>query len=132
MRTARYAYAALAWLFVIGVAVQAFLAGIGLFSGDPRDWGTHIQLGWTLAHLVPLVWLLVAFVARVGRRTLIQVAVVFGLSAVQPFLPGLRDTNALLAALHPLNALLMFGLGLRLALESRSFLSSGLEPPAAG
>ena len=63
---ARYVYLALVWLYLVGIVVQVFLAGMGLF-GAARDFEPHIGLGWLL-HLVPILLLVAAAVAKVGRR----------------------------------------------------------------
>jgi hypothetical protein len=120
-RAARYAYVGLVWLFLIAVVVQVFLAGLGLFSADPRDMGLHIDLGWIL-HLSPILILVAAAVGRVGRPTLLWTAGLLVAVLVQPFLPGLAATSAALAALHPVNALLIFGIATRLALGASALL----------
>ena len=51
-------------------------------------------------------------------------------SAIQPFLPGLRDTAVALAALHPVNAMAMFAITVRLAWTSASLLP-GQPPPTS-
>ncbi len=122
MRIARVAYVALVWLFLIGLVVQVFLAGLGMFSADARDFGLHIQLGWTLAHLVPVLILIAAAVGRVGRTTLLWVGALVITSAIQPFLPGLRDSAVALAALHPVNAMVMFAITVWLAWTSPALL----------
>lgn len=127
MGAARIAYVALVWLFLAGLVVQVFLAGIGMFSTDPRDFGTHVQLGWIL-HLVPVLILIAAAVGRVGRPTLLWIAGLVVTTLVQPFLPALADTSVALAALHPVNAMLMFVIAARLAWTGPSLLP-GRQPP---
>lgn len=112
----RYAYAAIAWLFVVGIVVQTFYAGLPLFSSG-QTFETHVGLGWTL-HLVPLLLLVVAAVARVGRSTLLWTAGLLVAVLPQPFLPGLRESAPILAALHPVNALLIFWLAYVVARRS--------------
>lgn len=129
MRIARVAYVALVWLFLIGLVVQVFLAGLGMFSADSRDFGIHIQLGWIL-HLIPVLILIAAAVGRVGRPTILWVAALVMTTLVQPFLPGLRDTAVVLAALHPVNAMVMFAITVRLAWTSPALLP-GPPPPAS-
>ena len=58
---ARYAYLVLAWAFVVGVVVQVFFIGLGLFAGS-RNIELHVTLGWIL-HLAPLLILAAAALA---------------------------------------------------------------------
>jgi len=73
VRGARYAYAALAWAFVVGILVQVFFIGIGLFialirSLDPKP-GAQINPGSGVlaGHLVFLAVLLVRPTGLLGR-----------------------------------------------------------------
>ena len=113
MRAWRLAFAILAWLFVGTVVVQVFFAGVGLFgAGDMR---LHVEFGWGVAYL-PILILLLAWPARVGRRTMWLCVALFVMgSVVQPSLPGLGDQLPAVAALHPPNALFIFWLGLVVA-----------------
>jgi hypothetical protein len=112
MQIWRYLFAAAAVLFVVGVVVQVFLAGVGLFGAG--DMAGHVDFGYLLS-VVPLLPLLLAWPARAGGRTAALCAGLLVATQVQTFLPLLRDDAPLVAALHPVNALLVFGLGLILA-----------------
>lgn len=120
-RFARYAYAVVVWVFLVAVVVQVFLAGLAIFSDDPRDIGLHIDLGWIL-HLAPVLILVAAAVGRVGRSTLLWAGALVATMLVQPFLPGMAEASAALAALHPVNALLIFGIAAKLARGGRALL----------
>ncbi len=111
-RTLRYLYAAAAVIFVVGVAIQVFLAGMFLFADGAR--ATHVDFGYTLT-LVPIVVLLLAVVARPGRRTLGLTALLLLVTWLQPILTWFREDVPFIAALHPVNALLLFGLGIVVA-----------------
>jgi hypothetical protein len=108
----RTALAIVAVLFLVGVVTQFVLAGIGLFGAGPMQ--LHIDVGWAL-HLVPLIILLLLWPARPGRRIVRLGLGLFAVVAVQPLLPGLRESLPLAAALHPVLALAIFWLGLQLA-----------------
>ncbi|HET8777688.1 MAG TPA: DUF6220 domain-containing protein [Candidatus Limnocylindria bacterium] len=112
MQIARVALPVMAWLFIALVAVQVFFAGLGLFGATDmalhRDFGYWVPLG-------ALAVLLGALVGRAGARTIWLAGGLLVASAVQTALPVLRDDLPFIAALHPVNALLMFWLALVVA-----------------
>jgi hypothetical protein len=73
-------------------------------------------------HLWPILILIAAAFGRVGRPTLLWVGALVATVLVQPFLPGLAPTSALLAALHLVNALLIFWIAVKLALGGPALL----------
>jgi mercuric ion transport protein len=107
MQIWRYLFAAAAVLYLAGVVVQVYLAGLGLFSGAGFE--GHIDLGYTLS-LAPVIPLLLAWPARAGQRTMLLCAALLVAAFVQSILPLLRDAVPWIAALHPLNAIVVFGL----------------------
>ncbi|MBW3613407.1 MAG: hypothetical protein KY392_06050 [Chloroflexi bacterium] len=128
-RAARWAYAILAWTFVVGLAVQVFLAGMGIFGGT-RNFEAHVGLGWLL-HLVPLLILASAALSRGGRRhwgwALILAVVVF----VVPILVLARDVSPAIAALHPVAAMVAFWLAIVVARHSLEVVRGGAMPEPA-
>jgi mercuric ion transport protein len=135
MRARRLAFAIVAWLFVGAVIAQVFFAGVGLFgAGDMR---LHVEFGWGVSYL-PILVLLLAWPARVGRQTVLLCVALFVMgSIVQPSLPALGDQLPWVAALHPPNALLVFWIGFVVACRGTAFYrESGSElaqaPEAAG
>jgi cytochrome b len=114
-RAARYAYLVLAWAFLVGVLAQVFFIGLALFDGSDNA-EIHRTLGWIL-HLVPIVILLAAWLSRAGSRhwqwALAMAAVVF----VVPIFATLRDIPVV-AALHPVGALVIFALAIVVARNS--------------
>jgi hypothetical protein len=122
----RYAYVAVIWVFVAFLVTQIFFAGLGLF-GVPRDMSLHAGFGW-FVHILDLLLLVVALVARVGRPTAWWVLALFVTSAIQPFLPEIGADLPLVAALHPLNAVVMSIIAAKLAVEAPRFLRP--EPAA--
>jgi uncharacterized protein DUF6220 len=108
-------YAAFAWLFLGGVIIQVFLAGMALFGLS--DWTNHGSLGWTLP-LLALFLPLLGFVTGVRGRTL-GLAILLTVAAVmQPELALARHENPVVAALHPVNAMLVFWLAFVVARAS--------------
>lgn len=132
-RAARYAYAVTAWLFLVGLVVQVFFIGLGLFAGGDGI-ELHRNLGWIL-HLFPLLILAAAVVSRAGRRhwgTALALAVVV---FIVPILVTMRDGSPVIAALHPVGAILAFWLAILVAQNSltafREPLPPSTEAPAA-
>ena len=116
IRASRILYAVLAWAFVVGLLVQVFFIGLGLF-GTPSGIELHRNFGWIL-HLAPLLILLFAVLSRAGRRqwqwALALAVVVF----IVPMLVTLRDTSAIAAALHPVGAVIAFALAVLVAVNA--------------
>jgi Family of unknown function (DUF6220) len=125
VRGARYAYAVLAWAFVAGVVVQVFFIGLGLFAGS-ENLALHVSLGWIL-HLVPILILVAAAVARAGRQQLLMAAALAVTVFIVPILVSLRDSAPVLAALHPVGALLSFWLAILVARNAAQLLRSDSE-----
>jgi hypothetical protein len=113
---ARYVYLALVWLYVAGILVQVFLAGIGLF-GVARDFQPHIGLGWLL-HLVPILLLIAAAVAQVGSRLIWWNVALLVVQFVQPLLALARNDSPVVAAFHPVLALIVFWLAFTIGLKA--------------
>ena len=110
----RYLYAGLAWAFVAGLVVQVFFIGLGLFAGS-ENLELHVTLGWIL-HLVPILILLVAALARAGRRRILMAAALAVTVFIVPILATVRADTPVAAALHPVGALLAFLLAILVAL----------------
>jgi len=108
----RQVHAWLAWAFVGAVVFQVFLAGQAMPQlGGNNNFGTHAGFGWLIG-LLALIQLVLAVAAGVGRRRIGISAGLFVLFLVQMSLPYM-DTEAGLpavAALHPVNALAIFGI----------------------
>jgi hypothetical protein len=103
----RQVLAVLAWAFLVGIFVQVALAGIGLFGVSSMD--AHMEFGYYLP-LVPIAMLIIVWPAHVGRRTSLAVLALTLLTIIQTTLPYFRDSVPVVAALHPPNAMLIFGL----------------------
>jgi hypothetical protein len=145
-RGAMVAHQWIATLFVLGVAVQFFLAGLGLFEGRTSNLGgsskivetstmdPHRALGSLLVP-VALVVFLVALAAGYRGRDLALSGILFVLVFVQTFLASLgADTGAVFGGLHALNALAIAFLGGRVMERSRKAVKAARRPavPTAG
>ena len=123
-----HAWAAIIW--VAAIMVQVVLAGMAIANlGGSGDFETHIGFGYTIG-IVQLVALVLAFPAGASGR---DKAISFGLLVlyiVQTLLPGLKSVSPLIAALHPLNAMVLFTLSVWYARHAWR-LASGLAPAPA-
>ena len=111
MQTWRYLLAASTVVFVISVAIQFYFIGVALTQlGGNGNADLHITFGYWLP-MIPLLSLILCWPARAGGRMALWVAVLFVDTFVQGILPSFRDSVAPVAALHPVNALVIAGLG---------------------
>ena len=113
MDGARKFFVGLAWLFVLAVAIQFLLAGLGVLGGESID--AHRQWGFVVLHLIPILMLIAAIVGRMGRNVLALTVVLFLLVFVQPLFADPQLDPRWLRSLHVLNALFIFALGYHLA-----------------
>lgn len=115
-RWALFLYLILAGLTLIGILAQGFLIGTSLFAGAVWGRDAHGFVGMLLA-LVILLLPPTALLARLPGRITTLSAVLFVLTLIQVTLAGLDRSAPFLAALHPANAMLMFGLALFLIMQ---------------
>ena len=104
----------LAWLFVAAVLVQVFLAGLAIF-GATDGFAWHVDFGYTVLGLITLGVLLAAVIGGLGRAAIGLSLLLLVLYVVQTALPQARASMPALAALHPVNAFLLFALGVIIA-----------------
>jgi hypothetical protein len=112
MQPLRYLFLALAVLFVAGIAYQVFLAGMAVFGAG--QWSNHVDFGYAVA-MVPVLLIITAWLARAGRPTVWLAVITLVVATVQTTLPLFRDDLPWISALHPVNAMVIFGLGVVLA-----------------
>ena len=106
----RQVHAVVAWVLLASIVVQVWLAGSAIPQlGGTGSFATHRDVGYLIG-LVTLVLVLTAIPARLGRRRISQSAGLLGLYVVQSSLPYLDPELPAVAALHPVNAVLMAGL----------------------
>jgi hypothetical protein len=127
VRLARYAFVVLAVAFVAGIVLQVFFIGLGLFAGS-ENLGLHREFGWIL-HLAPLLVLVAAALAAAGRARLLQALALVVVVWIVPILAAVRADLPMVAAFHPLGALLAFVLSLVVARGSVELLRD-VEPAA--
>jgi hypothetical protein len=113
VRGARFFYVALTWAFVVGILLQVYFIGLGLFSSSDYL-ELHVTFGWLL-HLVPPFILLAAALARAGRSRILQTTGLAVLFFFVPILAAIRADAPLTAAFHPVGAVLAFALAVVVA-----------------
>jgi energy-converting hydrogenase Eha subunit C len=101
VRVARSLYAGLSSLFVGGVVVQVFFAGMGAFGAD---WDWHV----TFVHLLEPMALSMIPLAFVGRLPWGLRLLPFGLVVLIGAQYAFANVAVPAAAFHPVNALLIF------------------------
>ena len=107
------AYYALGLVIAVGVVVQVFLAGLGIFGAESFE--AHKAFGW-LIHTVAIVLFLLALL---GPRTARAIGLGFGLlvlMTVQIYFVEAREDAPYVAALHPVFALLVLGLAFHIGM----------------
>jgi hypothetical protein len=127
--TSRWAYWAAAWVFLAGIVVQVFLAGMVVVAFR-MSWVNHISLGHSLS--LPLLVMLVAvylgrFPVSMKRLTWLLFAVYVLQADVVIFL---RGQAPVVAALHPVLALVDFAVALALARDAWSLARQDTRRPA--
>ena len=105
---ARIAYLVMAWLMVAGVGFVVFVAGLGLFSSRSY-WELHMTVGHSLEAVI-LLLALFAVLGWIPRANVRLMLILFADLVIQVVLAVLRDSVPVLAALHPVNALVLAGL----------------------
>jgi uncharacterized membrane protein len=126
------AFPAIAWAYVAALAIQVFFAGMYVFVG-----ASNIELHRNMAHVIGLLTIGLiasAFIGRVDRSDKRLVFAVLGLLIVQGMLVHVGQWFGLwtIAALHPVNALVLTYASLRLAQRSSRYWAerTGTRAPA--
>ncbi|HEY7348806.1 MAG TPA: DUF6220 domain-containing protein [Ktedonobacterales bacterium] len=135
---ARYGFLVVAWLFMLAVVAQFFLIGLSFFT--TLGFEPHIELGHTFSLLIIVLFLL-SLAARLPLKIVGLIALLFVLYGLQYVFAEVAQANpsslGWLFAFHPVNALIIFGLGTFLVRQARQFLPRPLgtlasaQPPAA-
>jgi hypothetical protein len=122
----RILYLIVAWLFPVAILIQVFLVGLSLFTGQAY-WSTHRDVGHTLA-VLPLLLVILAYLGRVPSAEKRLIWLQFGVYLVQAeVFAAIRDVAPLLAAFHPVLALVLFALALIIALRARTVVRTGVQ-----
>jgi hypothetical protein len=109
----------LATIYLAGVVVQFFLAGLGTFGATTFD--AHRAVGLGLG-IVSLIMVVLAFVGKVPRSLIALTFTLFGLNVVQLVLAQIDIEE--IAALHVVNALAVVYVAHELVQRSRRYLAA--------
>jgi len=125
MSWARRVHPWLAGLFAAGVLVQGYLAGSALPQlGGSGDFAAHREVGYTVMGIIALLVLVAGGIGRGGPLAIWGSVAIFVLYIVQTLLPAMAGSSPFIAALHPANAIVLFGLSAWIFLR-------GVRPAAA-
>jgi len=117
-----------AWAYLAAIGIQLFFAGMYVFVAP-----SNIELHRTFAHVFILLTVLMvasAFIGRVDGRAKRLTFALFGLLVVQGMLVHMGQWFGLwtIAALHPVNALVLGWASLRLAQHAATFWGVRTDP----
>lgn len=128
-RIARPIHLVAAWLLVVGLLVQVFLAGLGIFA-DESAFATHRGFGHLL-EVFPIILLVTALVAGYGRSRAVAGLGLLAMLLLQTILVLQRGSSDILAALHPVNGSLVLLAAVFVAWDStRLWRASRAQEPA--
>lgn len=125
MLIARRIFVGLMWLYVLGVVVEFFLAGLGTLGGGSMH--AHRAVGYSALHLTPVLILLIGIVGRLPRD-LLAVTVVFAVVSILQPIWVTQFRGEVLGSLHVLGALLLFAIAHYIAQRATRLLR---QPTAA-
>ncbi|HLF79843.1 MAG TPA: DUF6220 domain-containing protein [Dehalococcoidia bacterium] len=122
MAMARKILVGLAWLFVLGVMLEFFFAGLGLLGGE--DMELHEGFGWGALQLLPVLILIAAFFAKPARSMLILVVALLVVSFFQPFWVT-EFRGEFLGSFHVLGAAVILALAHAIAQRATHLVRAG-------
>jgi hypothetical protein len=124
-RATWYVFLGLAVVLALCVAAQVFVAGLAVFV-TPVHWAQHTAFVH-IFEFVPLLMLVVSAAGRLPARLRWQSAALFALVYAQYFTANICGLAPLVAALHPVVALVIFWLSLHVVQETRRAIAAAAE-----
>jgi hypothetical protein len=125
-------------LFFVGVIVQFFLVGYGLFDmkhgatiDNAKSLDAHRVFGFILTDVGAGLMLILVLLAWPGGRLVIRWIVLAVLAFVQGILASVGFNHWVVGMLHPVNALVLLGLSAHLARHAWKSARDTEEAPAA-
>lgn len=120
----RIIYLVIAWLFPVAILVQVLFVGLSLFTGQSY-WDAHIGFGHMIG-ILPILLVILGYLGRLPRRTIILTWLALGTYLVQAeVFAVIRADAPLLAAFHPVLALVLFALAMIIAWRARTVVQVG-------
>jgi hypothetical protein len=118
VRWARIGVIVSAWLYAACIVVQVFLAGmsIGLLGSAPQHWSDHTSFGQMIGAL-PVLVVIFALVGRLPVLSIVLSVAIFFLYGLQ--YPFANSNTSSVAALHAVNALVMFWIATLIAQQAQ-------------
>jgi hypothetical protein len=104
-------------IFLAGLLLQFYLASMPLFGAG--SFQPHRMLGGVLTLLV-ILFPVLALAGRLGRELIGLSILLVVLAVVQMMLPSLRGSVPWIAALHPVNGLVLMGISARIGRAGRA------------
>lgn len=104
-------------VFLAGLLIQFYLASAPLFGAG--SFQPHRMLGSGLT-VVAILFPVLALAGRLGRQLVGLSILLVVLVIVQMGLPSLRGAAPWIAALHPINALVLMGVSARISRSGRA------------
>ena len=123
----RRIHQALAWVFVVSVLVQVLLIGLYLFAGASLM--PHRAFGGIVVGILAILVAVTAGAAHLPNGAGSRAGLLLVLVMIQVILPAMKG---LLAALHPVNALVIFWVGLVVARNASAALGATTEGQVSG
>jgi hypothetical protein len=120
----RMLYLIVAWLFPVAILFQVFLVGLSLFTAQPY-WDAHIGFGHSIVFL-PALQVLLAYLGQLPPPAKLLTWLSLGICLIQTEVFALiRTAVPILAALHPVLALVLFALAMIIAWRARTVVQVG-------
>jgi hypothetical protein len=132
VRALRIAFMWLERAFLMGLFLQVLFIGFGVFprSGDASPFALHRAWGFILGDLAVLLFVSAVAARADGKTVLFAFAVGLLTFLAQPLLVSARHNAPVVAALHPVNALIIFWLTLVLIRRSTALVASSAPKEA--
>ena len=129
-KISRFVYLAASSLFLIGVTLQVFLAGMVVVALQ-GGWASHRDLGHTLA-LPLLIMLVTAYLSRLPCNMKWLTWLIFGVYVIQAdVIIFMRDSMPFVSAFHPVLALVDFVLAASLVYQAWKLVRNAREDRTA-
>ena len=110
----RRVFAVLAWVYLVAVVVQIFLAGLGLPQLGGQGMGIDTDFGYIAVHMTPILLILFAALSRAGKALIWWTVATAVVAFMQPiWVTSFR--GEVLASIHVLGALVLLALSFQVA-----------------